>query len=150
AGCGDRACRRCCATPPSAPCAAGRRCAPGPDRSRPRRPGPARPACWRRPPASPPRLPPPRRIVIYHTYLPRPGPGRGTMQAATSGSAVAQVAAHLHTPATLAHLLAHSVARAPDRTALVFGGRETSYRELGLRVAALARELRQRVPRGGI
>jgi len=72
------------------------------------------------------------------------------MQAPARGCQTAQVAPHLHAPATLAHLLAHSVARAPDRTALVFGGRETSYRELGLRVAALARELRQRVPRGGI
>lgn len=72
------------------------------------------------------------------------------MQAPKSGCHIAQVAPHLHAPATLAHLLAESVARSPAHTALVFGERETSYRELGLRVAALARELGQRVPRGGI
>ncbi len=72
------------------------------------------------------------------------------MQAPMSGCQVAQVAPHLHAPATLAHLLAEPVARSPGRTALVFNERETSYRELGLRVATLARELKQRVPRGGI
>ena len=72
------------------------------------------------------------------------------MQAPTSRSHIAKVAPHLHAPATLAHLLAGSVARSPGHTALVFGERETSYRELGLRVAALARELGRRVPRGGI
>lgn len=60
------------------------------------------------------------------------------------------VAKHLHSPETLAHMLAQSIQQAPDRTAVCVAGRELSYRELGQRVVALAAALHARVPRGGI
>jgi long-chain acyl-CoA synthetase len=68
----------------------------------------------------------------------------------TANTRTAPVAKHLHAPETLAHMLAQSVQLAPDRTAVVVAGRELSYLELGQRVLDLARELKQRVPRGGI
>lgn len=68
----------------------------------------------------------------------------------TASTRTAPVAKHLHEPATLAHMLAQSVQQAPDRTAVVVAGRELSYLELGQRVLELSRELKQRVPRGGI
>lgn len=72
------------------------------------------------------------------------------MHATGPAGGIAQPSPALHTPATLAHMLADSVRQAPDRVALHIGGRDLSYRELGQRVAALAQVLKERVPRGGI
>ncbi len=60
------------------------------------------------------------------------------------------VANHLHSPDTLAHMLAQSIREAPDRVALCIADRELTYRELGQRVVALSTILRAQVPRGGI
>lgn len=72
------------------------------------------------------------------------------MQARDTAGHIAEVAPSLHAPATLAQMLADAVRIAPERTALHIAGRDLDYRELGQRVAALARDLGQRVPRGGI
>src|SRR5690606_2130682 len=74
----------------------------------------------------------------------------GTMQATIATRQIAQLNPALHAPATLAAMLSDSVAHAPWRAALVIGGREMSYRELGQRAVRLATQLQQRVPRGAI